>query len=67
MPASPNLTPDSVRNKKRTIGAIAIALLLIFTVIAILGYISFIVWVIADLVVATIANFLLRRVGRVPV
>ncbi len=56
---------DKTRNKKRAIGAIAIVLLLLFTVLAFLGYIPFLVWIIADLVVAGIANLLLRRVGRV--
>ncbi|MGD6805567.1 MAG: hypothetical protein ACQCN4_01215 [Candidatus Bathyarchaeia archaeon] len=51
------------QNKKRAIGAVAIILILIFTVLAIMGYINFIVWVIADLIVAAVANMLLRRVG----
>ena len=65
MPAATNLTPDKLRRRKRTIGIIAIALLLLFTVLALLGVISFIVWILADLAVALIANVLLRRVGRV--
>ena len=60
-----NVNPEKIRRRKRTIGIIAITLLLLFTVLAILQVISFIVWVLADLVVAGIANFLLRRVGRV--
>lgn len=64
MPAS-EYSSEKTRNKKRAIGAIAIALLLVFTVLAILGYISFIIWIVADLVVAGIANLLLRRVGRI--
>jgi nitrate reductase NapE component len=64
MPAATNLTPDKLRRRKRTIGIIAIALLLLFTVLALLGVISFIVWILADLAVALIANVLLRRVGR---
>ena len=64
MPAS-EYSSDKTRNKKRAIGAIAIVLLLIFTVLAFLGYIPFLIWIIADLVVAGIANLLLRRVGRV--
>jgi len=56
---------EKTRNKKRAIGAIAIVLLLIFTALAILGYIDFIIWVVADLVVAAVANLLLRRVGRI--
>ena len=58
--------PENIRNKKRAVGVVAIALLLIFTALAILGYIPFLVWIIADLVVAGIANLLLRRIGRVP-
>jgi len=64
MPAS-EYSSDKTRNKKRAIGAIAIALLLLFTVLAFLGYIPFLIWIIADLVVAGIANLILRRVGRV--
>ena len=64
MPAATNLAPDELRRRKRTIGLIAIALLLLFTVLALLGVISFIVWILADLAVALIANLLLRRVGR---
>ncbi len=64
MPAS-EYSSEKTRNKKRAIGAIAIALLLVFTVLAFLGYIPFIIWIVADLIVAGIANLLLRRVGRV--
>lgn len=56
---------ENVRNKKRAVGVVAIALLLLFTALAFLGYIPFLVWIIADLVVAGIANLLLRRIGRV--
>ena len=58
--------PKDVLKKKRMVGIVAIALLLCFTALAILRYIDFLVWVIADLVVAGIANLLLRRIGRVP-
>jgi len=64
--SSQSYSPDKVLQKKRIVGAIAIALLLLFTVLAILGYLSFIVWVLLDLVVAGIANLLFRRIGRVP-
>ena len=60
-----DVNPEKIRRRKRTIGIIAITLLLLFTVLALLQVISFIVWVLADLVVAGIANLLLRRVGRV--
>ena len=58
---------SSARQKKRIIGVIAIVLLLIFTVLALAGYISIIIWVILDLAVAAIANLLFRRIGRTPV
>ena len=67
MPAKVSFNPEKIRNQKRAIGVIAIALLLLFTVMALLGWISYIVWVLADLVVAGVANLLLRRVGRSPV
>jgi hypothetical protein len=66
MPAKADLSFEKIRQRKRTIGIIAITLLLLFTVLAILQYISFIVWVLADLIVAAVANLLLRRVGRKP-
>ena len=59
-----NLTPE-LRRRKRTIGIIAVVLLLIFTIFALLQYISLIEWLIADLVVGLVANLLLKRIGRV--
>jgi hypothetical protein len=64
VPVASNL-PSEKRRKKRTIGIIAIVLILLFTVLAIARVISFIAWIIGDLVVALIANLLLRRIGRV--
>jgi cell division protein ZapA (FtsZ GTPase activity inhibitor) len=61
-----NVNFDKIRQRKRTIGIIAVALLLTITVLAILLQLSFLVWVIADLAVAAVANLLLRRVGRMP-
>ncbi|MGD6851859.1 MAG: hypothetical protein ACQCN6_07365 [Candidatus Bathyarchaeia archaeon] len=55
-----------VQRKKRAVGVVAIVLLLVFTVLALIGYISIIVWVAADLVVAGVANLLFRRIGRKP-
>jgi hypothetical protein len=65
MSAANNLTPDELRRRKRTIGIIAVAFLLLFTILSILRVITVIVWIFADLAVALIANLLLRRVGRV--
>jgi hypothetical protein len=63
-----NMSSDNsiAQRKKRTIGIIAIILLIVFTVLALTGYISIMVWVIADLVVAGVANLLFRRIGRRP-
>ncbi len=55
--------PD-VRRKKRVVGVVAIALLIVFTVLGLIGVFSFIEWVIADLVVALIGNLLLRRLDK---
>ncbi len=67
MPAKASFNPKKIRNQKRAIGAIAITLLLLFTVLYFLGRISFLVWILADLVTAALANLLLRRIGRTPV
>jgi hypothetical protein len=53
-----------VRKTKVTIGEIAIALLLLFTILAIIGVFSLGEWLIADVLVALVANLILRRVGR---
>jgi len=59
--------PEKVRKQKRIIGAVAITLLVIVTILAITIPLNFMVWVLIDLVIAGVANLLLRRVGRVPV
>ena len=55
---------QKIRKRKRTVGIIAIVLLLLFTVLAIAQVISWYIWVLADLVVAAVANLLLKRIGR---
>jgi uncharacterized RDD family membrane protein YckC len=65
MPIKTNSNSEKIRQRKRVIGIIAIAMLLLFTILAILQLISFIIWVFADLIVAAIANLLLKRAGRV--
>jgi hypothetical protein len=66
MPAKTNFDPEKIRKRKRAIGIVAVILLLVITVVAILLKTSFIIWVLADLIVAGVANLLLRRVGRRP-
>ena len=65
MAAKTDLSFEKIRRTKRTIGIIAVTLLLVITILAILLHISFIIWVLADLVVAGVANLLLRRAGKV--
>jgi hypothetical protein len=64
MPAKKSFSSEKVDQRKRTIGIIAITLLLVITGLAIFLHISFLIWVVADLIVAAVANLLLRRVGR---
>lgn len=66
MPAKTSYNPEKIRKQKRTIGIIAVTLLLVITVLAIIMHTSFIIWVLADLIVAGVANLLLRRVGSRP-
>lgn len=56
-------TADIIR-KKNVVGVIAIALLIVFTILAIFGILSVWGWIIADLIVAFVANVILRRIGR---
>ena len=55
---------DSVRKTKNTVGIIAIVLLMLFTVLALLGFISSAGWIIADVIVALVANVIFRIAGR---
>ena len=64
MEASTDSGLAAARKKRRIVGAVAIVLLLLFTVLAFIRVFSLIEWLIGDLVVALAANFVLRRVGR---
>jgi hypothetical protein len=66
MPAKNSYNPEKIRQKKRVVGIIAIVFLLLFTVLAFAQVIDWLVWVIADLIVAAVANLLLRRIGQRP-
>jgi hypothetical protein len=54
----------TLRTKKQLVGAIAIALILAFTILWYAGNFSFFEWLIGDLIVALVANLILRRLGR---
>ncbi len=58
--------PDKIRQKKRSIGIVAVVLLVVFTVLAIAQVMTFLEWLLGDLVVAGVANLLFRRIGKTP-
>jgi hypothetical protein len=53
-----------LRRKKNIVGIVAIVLLIVFTFLALFGILSGWGWVIADLIVAAVANLILRRIGK---
>jgi hypothetical protein len=59
-----NTLSSGVRKTKVIVGAIAIAFLLLFTILGIIGFFSVGEWLIADVIVALVANLILRTVGR---
>jgi len=62
-----NVTEDpeaiEIRKKKRIVGVVAIALLILFTILSLIDIISAMEWLIADLIVAVIANIIFRKIG----
>jgi hypothetical protein len=56
--------PDIMQRKKRIVGIVAIALLLLLTVMALVRVLSVVEWIIADLIVAVAANLILKAIGR---
>jgi hypothetical protein len=53
-----------LRRKKNVVGIVAIVLLVVFTFLALFGILSGWGWVIADLIVAAVANLILKRIGK---
>jgi quinol-cytochrome oxidoreductase complex cytochrome b subunit len=49
---------------KRVVGLIAIALILVFTILAILRFLSPVEWIVAEIIVALIANIIFRTVDK---
>jgi quinol-cytochrome oxidoreductase complex cytochrome b subunit len=52
------------RRVKRVVGLIAIALIVVFTVLAILRILSSVEWILAEIIVALIANMIFRTVDK---
>ncbi len=57
-------SPDSTQRKKRIVGIAAIALLLLFTILAIIRVLSVLEWIIADLIVAAVANLIFKSIEK---
>jgi hypothetical protein len=51
------------RKAKIVVGAVGIAFLILFTILAIIGIISFIEWILGDAAVALVANLIFKRLG----
>jgi hypothetical protein len=49
---------------KRVVGSIAIALIVVFTILAILRFLSAVEWIVAEIIVALIANIIFRTVDK---
>jgi len=64
MSAPSSSGPDALRKKKNTVGLAAIALLVLLTVLSLSGLISVTLWIVADIVVALVANIILKILGR---
>jgi len=54
----------STRKTRRVVGAVAIALLLLFTVLALIRIFSLLEWLVGDVAVALVANLILNRIRR---
>jgi hypothetical protein len=54
----------AARSGKRVVGAVAVALLLLFTVLAFIRVFTLLEWLIADVAVALVANLIFRTVGK---
>jgi hypothetical protein len=57
-------TSYKARKIRRIIGAVSIVSIILFTALYFTGYISFIIWLAADIAVWAVANLILRRIGK---
>jgi hypothetical protein len=66
MDASSGSGLDAVRRKKRVIGAVAVALLIVFLILELppLRILNLVEFLIAAVLVALVANLILRRIGK---
>jgi quinol-cytochrome oxidoreductase complex cytochrome b subunit len=62
--ATENPKPVKRSGIKRVVGSIAIALIVVLTILAILRFLSAVEWIVAEIIVALIANIIFRTVDK---
>ena len=58
--------PMDERQIRRLVGVIAVALLIVFTILSFLLIINLLEWIIGDVLVVVVANLIFRRLRRQP-
>lgn len=64
MSAAESPKPVKRGRTKRVVGLIAIALIVVFTALAVLGILSLFEWIVGEIVVALIANMIFRTTDK---
>ncbi|MDR2202775.1 MAG: hypothetical protein LBE76_00395 [Nitrososphaerota archaeon] len=58
--------PEKIQKQKKLIGAIAVTLLIIVTIINVIYIKDWIIWLVLDLIIFGVAQLLLRRTRKTP-
>jgi len=64
MSATVSTKPVKRGGSKKIVGLIAIALVIVFTILFTIGILSFVEWIVAEILVALIANIIFRVANR---
>ena len=64
MSVTRSANPVKRGGSKRIVGLIAIALVIVFTVLFTIGILSFIEWIVTEILVALIANIIFRTTNK---
>jgi len=64
MSATESAKPVKRGGSKRIVGLIAIALVIVFTILFTIGILSFLEWIVAEILVALLANVIFRVENR---
>jgi hypothetical protein len=62
--ATRSAKPGKRGGSKKVVGLIAIALVIVFTILFTVGILSFIEWIVAEILVALIANIVFRTANK---